>query len=321
MFELSPQIALLREKITAALYLSLAIVLAVTAWYNYLLGYYDQILWPALTAPFVLVLALIRFWQPEDKADLTAFPVLFLLGCVLLNAGQLNDPMYRQWLYLLPVFIYFILPVKQASISLLIFVLVFILFRSDLTNAFLFSELTIHLAMFAGISFIFAFTQEKQTKTLEQLSGKDSTTGTFTSSLLDKRLVEEVARAKETKRPLSVLQVTLCELDDYTSQHGEHAAKKLLKKVSQTMQDSCRTGDELYRISDNTLLFLLPNTSINGSLVLKERVWQKLTSQVELDNITSDINLNPATLEQGEESSQFFSRTLKIPKKPIEHSM
>lgn len=321
MFELSPKISQLREKITAALFLSLAIALAVTAWYHYLLGHYDQILWPALTAPFILVLALIRFWQAEDKPDYTAYPVLFLLGCVLLNAGQLTDPMYRQWLYLLPVFSYFILPVRQASISLAVFMLVFLLFRSDLSSVFLFSELTIHLAMFAGISFIFAFTQERQTKTLEQLSGKDSVTGAFTANLLDKRIVEEVARAKETKRPLSVLQITLCELDDYTSQHGEHAAKALLKKVSQTMQDSCRTGDELYRISDNTLLFLLPNTSINGSLVLKERVWQQLSNQVELDNITSDINLNPATLEQGEESNHFFNRTLKIPKKPIEQSM
>lgn len=321
MFELSNRIQLLRDKLASALYFSLAIALGVTAWYHQLLGHYDQILWPALTSPFLLVLAVVRFIQPDDALDLTPYPVLILLGCVLINTGQLFDPLYRQWLYMLPVFAYFILPVKQASISLLVFFILFLLLRNDLNNGFLFSDMSIHLALFAGISFVFAYTQEKQTLTLEQLSGKDSLTGAFTAALLDKRLEAEVARAKETKRPLSALQVTLAELDEYTSQHGEYACRQLIKKVSHIMQASCRTGDELYRISHNSLLFLLPNTSTNGSIVLKERVWQQLSNQVDMDNIIGDIKLNPATLQSGEDANYFLNRTLSIQNKPIEQSL
>lgn len=316
MLKLSPGIQLLRDKITAALYLSLAIALAVTAWYHQLLGHYDQILWPALTSPFILALAIIRFIQPIDSPDRTVYPVLILLGCILLNNGHLDDPLYRQWLYMLPVFTYFVLPVRQASITLAVFVCIFFLFRSDLHNGIIFSDLTIHSTLFTGISFLFAYTQEKQTRTLEQLSGKDSLTGAFTERQLHERLEVEVARASTTQRPLSALYITLHGLDEYAEQHSEQSYNKLIRKISHTMQDSCRTGDELYRIRENSFLYLLPNTSVNGSIVLKERVWQQLTEQTELDNILPDATMNPATLQNDEQAQQFLTRTLDTPEKP-----
>lgn len=317
MFDLSPGIQLLRDKITAAIYLSLAIALAVAAWYHHLLGHYDQILWPALTSPFMLALAFIRFIQAPDSTNLTPYPVLLLLGAVLINNGNLEDSLYRQWLYMFPVLTFFVLPVRKATIALSVFIITFFILRSDLYNAQIFSDLTIHSTLFAGISFLFAYTQEKQTRTLEELSGKDSLTSAFTESQLHERLNVEVARAETTHRPLSALQISLHRLDEFIDQHGETACNRVIRKISHTMQGSCRTGDELYRIHEHTFLYLLPNTSENGSIVLKERVWQKLAEQADLDNILSEITIQSATLNDGEDPAHFLSRTLSVQQKPL----
>lgn len=310
MIELGQNLSVMRDKVTAGLYLSLAIALAIIAWYHYMLGHYTQILWPALSSPFILVLAIIRFLQNKESRDITPYPVLIILGLVILNSGPLFDPLYRQWLYMMPVMTYFILPVRQASISLLLFFILFIIFAVEQMNPLILSDLTINLGLFSGISFIFAYTQESQTRTLERLSGKDSLTGAFSANQLDKRLVAEVSRAKATRRPLSALLFTIHNMDEFTSQHGEYKTRNLLSKTAQTMQDVCRIGDEIYRMSNNSFLLLLPNTSINGCIVLKERLVQQVADHLELSLITQDLGLNPITLQASEDARQFLERAM-----------
>jgi len=310
MIDLGQNLSKMRDNITSGLYLSLAIALAVIAWYHYMLGHYSQILWPALSSPFVLVLALIRFFQSKDSRDLTPYPLLTILGLTVLNSGPLFDPLYRQWLYMIPVLTYFILPVRQASISLLVFFSLFVIFAVEEINPLILVDLAINLSLFSGISFIFAYTQESQTRTLERLSGKDSLTSAFSANQLSKRLLAEVARAKETRRPLSTLLFTIYNFEDFTLRHGEYKTRNLLLKIYKTMKDVSRSGDEIYRMSGNSFLLLLPNTSINGCIVLQERLVQQVAEHIELSLITQDLGLNPATLQASEDSQQFLERAL-----------
>lgn len=313
MIDLGQNLSKMRDNVTAGLYLSLAIALAVVAWYHYMLGHYSQILWPALSSPFVLVLALVRFFQSKESRDLTPYPLLIIIGLVVLNSGPLFDPLYRQWLYMIPVLTYFILPVRQASISLLVFFSLFIIFAVEEINPLILGDLAINLSLFSGISFIFAYTQESQTLTLERLSGKDGLTGAFSANQVSKRLLAEVARAKATRRPLSALLFTIHNLEDFTLRHGDYKTRNLLLKVSKTMKDVCRSGDEIYRMSDNSFLLLLPNTSINGCIVLQERLVQQIADHIELSLITQDLGLNPVTLQASEDARQFLERALDDP--------
>lgn len=310
MIDLGQNLSKMRDNITAGLYLSLGIALAVIAWYHYMLGHYNQILWPALSSPFVLVLALVRFFRSNDSRDLTPYPLLLIIALVALNSGPIFDPLYRQWLYMIPVLAYFILPVRQASISLLIFFCLFVVFTLDQVNPLIMGDLAINLALFSGISFIFAYTQESQTRTLERLSGKDSLTGAFSANQVDKRLIAEVARAKATRRPLSALMFTIHNLEEFTLRQGEYKTRSLLLKVFRTMKDVSRSGDEIYRMGDSSFLLLLPNTSINGCIVLKERLLQQIADHIELAVIIQDLGLNPVTLQASEDAHQFLKRAL-----------
>lgn len=321
MIDLASNVSQMRDKVTAGLYLSLALALAVMGWYHYLLGHYSQILWPALSSPFVLVLALIRFFQPKDSRNITPYPLLLIVSLVLLNGGPLFDPLYRQWLYMMPLLAYFILPVRQASISLLLFFILFISFAVDQMNPVILADVALHLSLFSGISFIFAFSQENQTRTLERLSGKDSLTGAFSANQLNKRLEAEVARAKATRRPLSALMFTVNNLDEFTVHHGEHQTRNLLVKISRTMQEVSRTGDEIYRTTDSRFLLLLPNTSINGCIVLKERLLQQIAEHVELEAVIHDLSMNVATLQASEDARQFLERTLCEPNEKEQRSL
>lgn len=301
----------LRYKMTAALYVSLAVALAIVAWYHYLLGHYDQILWPALSSPFIMAVALIRFFLPQEGRDFTPYPVLLLLSLILFNSGPIYDPLYRQWLCMMPVLTYFILPVRQASISLLLFFILFVLFAVEQINQAIVIDLALSLALFSGISFLFAYSQESQTQTLERLSGKDSLTGAFIASQLDKRLMAEVSRAKVTHRPLSVLMIDLGALEELIQRRGDGYSRSLLLKAVRMIHNISRTGDEIYRLSEYRFLLLLPNTSINGGIVLKERMLQKLAEHPDLAAVVQDLPLNPATLQASESSQQFLERALR----------
>ncbi len=313
MIDLGQNTSKMRDKVTAGLYFSLAFVLAVIAWYHYMLGHYQQILWPALSSPFILVLALIRLFQSNESQDITPYPLLILLGLVVLNSGPLFDPLYRQWLYMVPVLTYFILPVRQASFSLLLFFALFIFFAVEQINPLILIDLAINLSLFSGICFIFAYTQESQTQTLERLSGKDSLTGAFSANQLSKRLVAEVSRAKATRRPLSALLFTIHNIEEFTARQGEYKTRNLFIKIFQIMEEVGRTGDEIYRMSDNSFLLLLPNTSINGCIVLKERLVQQMEDHFALSVIARDLGLNPVTLQASETSNQFMERALADP--------
>lgn len=309
MFELPAPITLLRTKVSAILYFALAVALAVIAWYHYVLGHYEQILWPAFACPALLTISVIAFFQSEDNSQLTAYPALIVLSAVLLSSTPMIDPLYRQWLYIMPVLVCFVLPVKPASLVLTL-LLALLLLRIDLDSTIILLDFLVNFALFSGISLIFAHAQESQTRTLEQLSGKDSLTSAFTASHLTQRLEAEVARAKATVRPLSVLQISLKELDEYSSQNSEAHARKFLVKLSDTIRQVCRTGDELYRVQDACFLVLLPNTSTNGGIVLKERMTQHIYEQTDLENSLIEIHLHPVTLQEDENAEQFLARAL-----------
>lgn len=302
-----------RDNVTLGIFLTLASALGITAWYHYMLGHYHQILWPALSSPLILALAVVRHISTDAVKRATSYPTLITLSLVLLNTGPELSPLYQQWFYMLPLLAYFILPVRKATISLALIFCLFVLTDLENINPLTLAELSVNLGLFSGICFIFAFTQERQTRTLEKLSGKDSLTGAFTAGQLNKRLISEVSRAKVTQRPLSSLLLSIHNLEEAAQSQGEQKALTLLVKCSQMIKEISRAGDEIYRVGNSSFLLLLPNTSINGSIVVKERLIQQVAEHLELSSISQDITLSPITLQINEDADQFMARATHEP--------
>ncbi|SEI68224.1 diguanylate cyclase (GGDEF) domain-containing protein [Allopseudospirillum japonicum] len=299
-----------KHKIVACIYAALAILLAATALQAYYHAWYSSILLPALSAPLIASFAVYRWLITPIRQDLTAYPVLALLA---LQAWPLaNIPqahvflLHYDWLMLLPLLGFFLLPLKLGTYF-------------ALTMAGFAAWHTYHLhwpwiqvasqyLIFSGTGFLLAADQAWQLKRLENFSIRDRTTGAFNINHLHQRLIAEVSRARTTQRPLSLLLIELNQYPQLVQEYGSTSADTLLAHSSRILIRTCRVGDELYRYDAQTLVLLLPNTTTNGSLVLRERLYHQLLDQLDSPLGPVDVSMTPLTLIAGESAAELEER-------------
>ncbi len=299
------------HRTVASLYLALGVGLAVLAIQVYLSGYYQAILLPSLLTPVFLALGLWR-WQTAShlKNDPAAILALIMLSVfLLLQPETLNDITQWHWVALCyPLLAFYLLPTAISvvfSLLLLVSLLILRLSNQSFSENIIFSS---YFLLIMLIVWIYTIQANIEVKKLEQLIGIDKETGFFNSRYLDKCLNVEVSRARVTKKPLSLLLVELHQYPEVQQELGSQAAKIFISKASEICRSNCRVGDEAYRYDNQTLLLLMPNTTINGSLVLRTRLYQNLLQELFCDLGPLDASITPLELWAGEQVTEFQAR-------------
>ncbi|SFC03020.1 diguanylate cyclase (GGDEF) domain-containing protein [Marinospirillum celere] len=300
-----------QRRVTASLYLILSTVMALLASQVYLSAYYEAILLPALLTPIFFALGLLR-WQVNshlqyDPAALTA--LICLGGFLLLQPETLSG--FTHWHFaglFYPLVAFYLLPnAASLALSLLLLsgLLTFRLDRLGLEEQLLFCFqylLLVILAWHYGLS------SRLKTQKLELLTGEDAVTGLLNAEHLQSRLTAEVARSRATQRPLALLLIEFHQYPQVVEELGQASADRFLQEAGKIALQTCRTGDEAYRMDDLTLLLLLPNTTINGALVLRERLYHQLLHQVICELGPLDTTITPLLLQPGEKPEELWQR-------------
>jgi diguanylate cyclase (GGDEF)-like protein len=296
---------------TASLYLIIGLALALLATQVYLSGYYQAILLPALLTPVFLGLGLLR-WQTSaqlkyDPAAITA--LVSLAGLLLLQPETLSD--FTQWHFVglfYPLLAFYLLP-NLASLAFSLLLLAGLLHlrlqHLPLENNLLFIA---HYLLLMALSWIYGIRSRSRTLRLEGLVGQDGVTGFFNARHLQDCIDAEVSRARTTQKPLALLLVELHQFPELQQELGHSAANHFIREAAHICRLNCRGGDEAYRYDSQTLLLLLPNTTINGALVLRARLYQHLLRELVCDTGPLDSSITPLVLQPGESASQFWQR-------------
>ncbi len=103
--------------------------------------------------------------------------------------------------------------------------------------------------------------------------------GAYSESHLRRRLLQEVARSKYTKRALSILIFKVEDFDLFEEGLATRVLKQFLNAYRVSVTTQIRAGDEVYYLGHGDFLLLLPNCNEEGSLVLKERLIRQLESR------------------------------------------
>lgn len=299
------------HRITASLYVALGLGLAALAVQVYLSGYYQAILLPTLFTPVFFALGIWR-WQTASllKHDPAAIAALIALGVFLIFQPEtLTDITQWHWVSLCyPLLAFYLLP---TSISLAFSLLLL----AGLLNLRLYSETLEMNITFSGnylllllIAWLYSIRCRIKTKQLEQLVGVDKITGFFNKRHLDIRLNAEVSRARATKKPLVLLLVELHQYPQIQQELGKTLSNNFIREAGNICRINCRVGDEPYRYDEQTLLLLMPNTTINGALVLRARLYQHLLQEVACDIGPLDASITPLVLQVGESIKDFQQR-------------
>jgi diguanylate cyclase (GGDEF)-like protein len=104
----------------------------------------------------------------------------------------------------------------------------------------------------------------------------DALTGLYNHRYLHERLSEEVLRARDLQRPLSVLFCDLDHFKGYNDANGHSAGDAVLREVAHVVEQSVRSVDVAARYGGEEFVVLLVDTDRNTALAVAERIRERL---------------------------------------------
>lgn len=109
-------------------------------------------------------------------------------------------------------------------------------------------------------------------KRLHSVSVKDSSTEVFNRSHFLARSIEEVARARRTILPVSMILLTLDQFGQVLSTYGNDEGNTVLRMIVKIIEKHSRVNDIIGRIGSDEFGILLPHTNLKGALIKAERL-------------------------------------------------
>ena len=112
--------------------------------------------------------------------------------------------------------------------------------------------------------------------TLEHENITDALTGTFNRRYLDRRLDEEVLRAKRYGFPLAELLLDIDHFKQINDEHGHPFGDGILAALSQIVMNSVRRTDVVARYGGDEILVIATHTPLADAAELGERLRQRI---------------------------------------------
>jgi len=116
----------------------------------------------------------------------------------------------------------------------------------------------------------------EMTKELKKISSTDSLTGLMNRGFFHERLIENIERSKRYSETLTVFMIDIDDFKLLNDTHGHQAGDEALKKVAYAVKDGVRTIDIVGRVGGEELCVVLPNTKIEDSFVIAERMRRNI---------------------------------------------
>ncbi|MFL5248802.1 MAG: GGDEF domain-containing protein, partial [Myxococcales bacterium] len=118
---------------------------------------------------------------------------------------------------------------------------------------------------------------------------RDGLTGVYNRRFLDELFPKQLALARRTSRPLSVLMLDVDHFKACNDTYWHDVCDRVLCAFVRVLQDEARTSDSVIRYGGEEFLMLLPETDEEGAAAFAERVRRAVERRV-----FSDIGVPPS---------------------------
>lgn len=116
-------------------------------------------------------------------------------------------------------------------------------------------------------------TLKRQSDLLRRLAYIDGLTGLGNRRGFDLRLAQEWQRGTRNGQPLALLLIDVDHFKRYNDRHGHQAGDDCLRQVAETLAEGLgRPGDLVARYGGEEFACILPETPLDGALVLAQRL-------------------------------------------------
>ncbi|MDP3296219.1 MAG: GGDEF domain-containing protein [Thermodesulfovibrionia bacterium] len=113
-------------------------------------------------------------------------------------------------------------------------------------------------------------------KELEHTSQTDGLTGLLNRQHLNKRLSEEISRAKRYGNPLSLIMFDIDNFKKINDKYGHIAGDKILQKIASVLKETLRNTDIAGRFGGDEFIVILVQTDINVGMQVAERIHSRV---------------------------------------------
>ncbi len=139
----------------------------------------------------------------------------------------------------------------------------------------------------------------------EQLARRDPLTGLSNRRALDETLALEIARARRSTRPLSLVLADLDGLKRVNDQLGHGAGDLYLRAAARRVTESARQGDVCFRWGGDEFAVVLPEADVDGA----EQVLRRVAGVFgRLEDATLQLSCASATLWEGASGDDLLRR-------------
>lgn len=146
---------------------------------------------------------------------------------------------------------------------------------------------------------------------LQVLASTDSLTGAANRREFLARTEEEMAKAKRSKLPVSLVMMDLDYFKQINDQHGHMAGDEVLKSVIRTTMQQLRPGDVVGRLGGEEFAILLPYAAAQDALVIAERLRETLADAwIDCGTVSlqTTVSMGVAQWLEGDTSQQWFAK-------------
>lgn len=139
---------------------------------------------------------------------------------------------------------------------------------------------------------------EETTEKLREMSNQDGLTKLFNRRYIEEVLSKEFGRARRYKHPFSVILTDIDFFKKVNDNYGHLAGDEVLRVVSRRLEDALRDTDILGRYGGEEFLIALPETDIEGAVVVAERLREAITAEpIEAEGETLSVSISLGVTE------------------------
>jgi diguanylate cyclase (GGDEF)-like protein len=112
---------------------------------------------------------------------------------------------------------------------------------------------------------------ERERSALQAQARSDPLTGANNRRAFESRLAEEFSRARRHAGNLSILMLDVDHFKQYNDSFGHPAGDEVLRTITRLLHKDMRPYDFLARYGGEEFVIILPDTSLQGALIMGER--------------------------------------------------
>ncbi|WP_304104716.1 GGDEF domain-containing protein [Marinobacter antarcticus] len=253
----------------------------------------------------LLVIGLLRFYGIYFLQG-RLFPLLAVVCAAYSTAINGHAGLY--WAYPAASALFFLLPLREAIASNIIFVSVMAVVSFVTFPEADFWRITFSLGLNCLFSMIFAWLVGKLQDELTRLATTDPLTGCLNRSQLADILNSQIQLQERYGRASSLILLDLDYFKTINDQWGHLAGDKVLTELAERLRNRLRETDQLFRIGGEEFMIMLPETGQREGNLLANQLLTSISARPFLEDIRITASASIAQISKGETWSVWLNR-------------